>query len=196
LLLAAEVIMAVRNTSLGEKAAADIRAQYPSAKVMVMSCDLSSLQSVKQFAADFKKTGKPCHVLLANAGVMMCPFSLTADGHEMQFGTNHLGHFVLVSELLPVLKKTGTRDEPARVVVLSSASHFRWEFEAGAGTRHTPIGLWYEHVTWPRRMHACVCKMSHLHDLPFHLVQLCSAGDFSWVHPAEAPGMHACMGRP
>jgi NADP-dependent 3-hydroxy acid dehydrogenase YdfG len=68
-LLAAEVIMAVRNTSLGEKAAAEIRAQHPSANITVMSCDLSSLQSVKQFAADFTKTGKPCHVLLANADV-------------------------------------------------------------------------------------------------------------------------------
>jgi NAD(P)-dependent dehydrogenase (short-subunit alcohol dehydrogenase family) len=125
LLLAAEVIMAVRNTSLGEKAAAEIRAQHPSAKVTVMACDLSSLESVKQFAADFKKTGKSCHVLLANAGVMMCPFTQTTDGHEMQFGTNHLGHVVLVSELLSVLKKTGTKEVPARVVVLSSAAHFR-----------------------------------------------------------------------
>jgi NAD(P)-dependent dehydrogenase (short-subunit alcohol dehydrogenase family) len=142
--------MAVRNTSLGERAAADIRAQHPSAKITVMSCDLSSLQSVKQFAADFQKTGKPCHVLLANAGVMMCPFSLTTDGHEMQFGTNHLGHFVLVSELLPVLKKTGTKEVPARVVVLSSAAHFRW---ARRRKRlHGPhMGLLFGCV----RMHTC-----------------------------------------
>jgi NAD(P)-dependent dehydrogenase (short-subunit alcohol dehydrogenase family) len=118
--------MAVRDTARGEEAAAAIRAQHPSAQLTVMACDLSSLKSVQQFAADFKKTGKPCHILLANAGVMMCPFTLTADGHEMQFGTNHLGHFALVTALLPVLKATGQKaGEPARVVVLSSAAHFR-----------------------------------------------------------------------
>lgn len=123
--MCAEVIMAVRNTQLGDKAAADIRARHPNAKLAVMHCDLSSLASVKQFAADFKKTGKPCHVLIANAGVMACPFTLTADGHEMQWGTNHLGHFALVTRLLPVLKSTGQKEGQAtRVVMLSSAAHF------------------------------------------------------------------------
>jgi len=118
--------MAVRDTARGEQAAAAIRTQHPSAKLTVMACDLSSLESVKQFAADFAKTGKPCHILLANAGVMMCPYSVTADGHEMQFGTNHLGHFALVQQLLPVLKATGKQaGQPSRVVVLSSAAHFR-----------------------------------------------------------------------
>jgi NAD(P)-dependent dehydrogenase (short-subunit alcohol dehydrogenase family) len=117
--------MAVRDTARGEEAAAAIRAQHPSAQLTVMACDLSSLKSVQQFAADFKMTGKPCHILLANAGVMMCPFTLTADGHEMQFGTNHLGHFALVTALLPVLKATGQQaGEAARVVVLSSSSHY------------------------------------------------------------------------
>jgi NAD(P)-dependent dehydrogenase (short-subunit alcohol dehydrogenase family) len=90
-----------------------------------MACDLSSLKSVQLFAADFKQTGKPCCILLANAGVMMCPYTLTADGHEMQFGTNHLGHFALITALLPVLKATGQKaGEPARVVVLSSSAHY------------------------------------------------------------------------
>jgi NAD(P)-dependent dehydrogenase (short-subunit alcohol dehydrogenase family) len=118
--------MAVRDTARGEEAAAAIRAQHPSAQLTVMACDLSSLKSVQLFAADFKQTGKPCCILLANAGVMMCPYTLTADGHEMQFGTNHLGHFALITALLPVLKATGQKaGEPARVVVLSSAAHFR-----------------------------------------------------------------------
>lgn len=62
--------MAVRNTALGEAAADSIRAQHPGAKLSVMACDLSSLASVKQFGEDFKQTGKPCHILLANAGVL------------------------------------------------------------------------------------------------------------------------------
>jgi NAD(P)-dependent dehydrogenase (short-subunit alcohol dehydrogenase family) len=123
---AAEVIMAVRDTARGQHAADNICAQHPDAKLTVMQCDLSSLESIKQFGANFKKSKKPCHILLANAGIMMCPFELTADGHEMQFGTNHLGHFALVQQLLPVLKETGKKTgEPARVVVLSSAAHFR-----------------------------------------------------------------------
>eukprot|EP00879_Flechtneria_rotunda_P021713 GHRR01022894.1.p1 GENE.GHRR01022894.1~~GHRR01022894.1.p1 ORF type:complete len:326 (+),score=65.89 GHRR01022894.1:1058-2035(+) len=121
----AAVIMAVRDTSRGETAANSIRAQHPNAKLTVMSCDLSSLASVRKFASDFKATGKPCHVLICNAGVMACPFMTTTDGHEMQFGTNHLGHFLLVNELLPVLKETGkTAGQNSRVVVLSSAAHF------------------------------------------------------------------------
>jgi NAD(P)-dependent dehydrogenase (short-subunit alcohol dehydrogenase family) len=62
---------------------------------------------------------------VAPSGVMACPFKLTSDGHEMHFGTNHLGHFLLVKELLPVLKDTGAKaGSNSRVVVLSSAAHF------------------------------------------------------------------------
>ena len=66
-----------------------------------------------------------CLDLCLLAGVMACPFQLTSDGHEMQFGTNHLGHFLLVKELLPVLKDTGNKAASnSRVVVLSSSAHF------------------------------------------------------------------------
>jgi NAD(P)-dependent dehydrogenase (short-subunit alcohol dehydrogenase family) len=62
----------VRNTELGEKAAAAIRTQHPDAKLAVMACDLSSLKSVKAFAKEFGRSGKPCHVLMCNAGVCVC----------------------------------------------------------------------------------------------------------------------------
>lgn len=64
----AEVIMAVRNPSLGDAAVKDIQTKHPNAKLTVMACDLSSLASVKKFASDFNQTGKPCHVLICNAG--------------------------------------------------------------------------------------------------------------------------------
>eukprot|EP00878_Enallax_costatus_P010798 GHUV01011275.1.p1 GENE.GHUV01011275.1~~GHUV01011275.1.p1 ORF type:complete len:277 (+),score=52.87 GHUV01011275.1:180-1010(+) len=121
----AEVVMAVRNTSLGDAAAKDIQSKHPNAKLTVMACDLSSLASVKKFAEEFKRTGKPCHMLICNAGVMACPYMKTKDGHEMQYGTNHLGHFALVKQLLPVLSDTGAKSGAhSRVVVLSSAAHF------------------------------------------------------------------------
>jgi len=117
--------MAVRDTARGEQAAAAICTQHPSAKLTVMACDLSSLASVRSFCEAFLKLDKPCHILMANAGIMACPFSRTADGHEMQFGTNHLGHFALVQQLLPVLKTTGQQaGQPSRVVILSSGAHF------------------------------------------------------------------------
>ena len=66
----ADVFMAVRNTKLGNAAAESIRSAHPGAKVTVMACDLSSLASVRSFAQEFRKTGKPSHVLICNAGML------------------------------------------------------------------------------------------------------------------------------
>lgn len=68
----AEVVIAVRDTARGEAAAADIRAKHPGAQLRVMACDLSSLASVQRFAAEYAASGKPCHVLIANAGARAC----------------------------------------------------------------------------------------------------------------------------
>lgn len=107
----------------------------------MIQCDLSSLKSVKSFAADFTKSGKQCHVLIANAGVMSYPFALSADNHELIFSTNHLGHFLLVNELLPVLKRTGKESGAnSRVVVLSSSAHFQpYKAEVGGPIRFDAI---------------------------------------------------------
>lgn len=64
------------------------QASVPDARVSLLPLDLSSLASVKAAADEFKKSKRPLHILMLNAGVMACPFSTTADGHEMQFGTN------------------------------------------------------------------------------------------------------------
>jgi NAD(P)-dependent dehydrogenase (short-subunit alcohol dehydrogenase family) len=121
----ADVIIAVRDVGKGQAAADSIRGRHPGAKVSVMSLDLSSLASVRQFAADWKATGKPLHLLICNAGVMACPYMQSADGHELQFATNHLGHFLLVDLLKPALvSSAAAAGAPGRVVVLSSAAHF------------------------------------------------------------------------
>ncbi|NEY72794.1 SDR family NAD(P)-dependent oxidoreductase [Bacillus mesophilus] len=118
----ANVILAVRNLSKGEEAKQFIISQTKtefSSRLVVMSLDLGDLQSIKRFAESFQATYNQLHMLINNAGVMVPPFSKTKDGFELQFGTNHLGHFALTGLLLPVLKKT----EDARIITLSSIAH-------------------------------------------------------------------------
>ncbi|GAA3732258.1 SDR family oxidoreductase [Plantactinospora mayteni] len=101
----AEVIMPVRNPRKGEAAVAKIRERYPRAVVSLRDLDLSSLRSVAALGAALLGDNRPIHILLNNAGVMTPPDrQITADGFELQFGTNHLGHFALVSHLLPLLR--------------------------------------------------------------------------------------------
>ena len=85
--------------------------------VELVEADLASLKSVRRAADELLAQGKPFDVIIANAGVMACPQGKTADGFETQFGTNHLGHFVFVNKLIPLLKPG------ARIVTLSSAGH-------------------------------------------------------------------------
>ena len=85
--------------------------------VALVEADLASLASVRKAASEILAQGKPFDVIIANAGVMACPRGKTADGFETQFGTNHLGHFVFVNRLVPLLKAGG------RIATLSSAGH-------------------------------------------------------------------------
>jgi retinol dehydrogenase-12 len=115
----ATVVLACRDLERGRAAIADIQAQTPSAEVRVMRLDLASLQSVRDFAAAFVAEYPRLDVLIENAGVSTGSRQLTADGFEMDFGVNHLGHFLLTTLLLPTLKASA----PSRVVVVSSSVH-------------------------------------------------------------------------
>ena len=115
----AAVTLAVRDTAKGEKAAADVRAAAPNADLEVMALDLASLTSVRSFAETFAASHGRLDMLINNAGVMAIPRRTTADGFEMQFGTNHLGHFALTGLLLPLLLTTPA----ARIVTVSSGAH-------------------------------------------------------------------------
>ncbi|KAG9349355.1 hypothetical protein JZ751_027798, partial [Albula glossodonta] len=86
--------------------------------------DLASLKSIRQFVQKFKDRGLPLHVLVNNAGVMLVPERKTEDGFELHFGLNYLGHFLLTNLLLDTLKKSGTADSCARIVTVSSATHY------------------------------------------------------------------------
>lgn len=112
----AEVIIAVRSINKGEKARQTILRDNPSGNVTVMYLDLADLSSVRKFAAEFKQRYNSLNILINNAGVMVPPYKKTAEGFELQFGTNHLGHFVLTAELLPLLNVI----PGSRIVTLSS----------------------------------------------------------------------------
>lgn len=115
----ARVTMAVRDLDKGTAAMEEIRSVVPDAQLDLRPLDLASLASVRTFADAFLEDHDTLDVLIANAGVMACPYGTTADGFELQWGTNHVGHFLLVTRLLPALVAAGG----ARVVLLSSAGH-------------------------------------------------------------------------
>jgi NAD(P)-dependent dehydrogenase (short-subunit alcohol dehydrogenase family) len=112
------VVMACRNPEKATAARDRILADKPSGKVEVAALDLSDLESVARFAQTFSKQHGKLDLLINNAGVMVPPFGRTKQGFELQFGTNHLGHFALTSHLLPLLEKT----PGARIVVVSSTA--------------------------------------------------------------------------
>jgi len=114
----ADLVLPVRNLDKGERAVREIRALAPSADIQLLPLDLSSLQSVADLAQSLLSTGRPVNVLINNAGVMSPPNrQTTADGFELQWGTNHLAHFALTARLLPLLSAGR-----ARVTTQSSVS--------------------------------------------------------------------------
>ena len=115
----ASVIIAVRNLEKGNKALAKIIQQNKDADVRVMELDLANLASVNNFAENFQKNYSRLDLLINNAGVMIPPYSKTTDGFELQFGTNHLGHFALTGQLLKLLIST----KASRIVNVSSGAH-------------------------------------------------------------------------
>ncbi len=115
----ARVVLAVRSEKKGQVAMDAILREVPQAAVETMPLDLADLRSVKQFAEDLCRKVQALDLLINNAGVMATPYLTTADGFELQFGTNHLGHFALTGRLFPLLRQT----PGARVVTVSSAAH-------------------------------------------------------------------------
>jgi NAD(P)-dependent dehydrogenase (short-subunit alcohol dehydrogenase family) len=115
----ATVILAVRNLKKGNAAAEKILIQHPNADVKVMELDLANLESVRNSAAEFRSQFSRLDLLINNAGVMMPPYSKTEDGFELQFGTNHLGHFALTGLLFDLIKATSG----SRIVNVSSSGH-------------------------------------------------------------------------
>ena len=122
----ATVVMGCRSLSRGNQAADDIKsATGNSDRVVVRQLDLGSLKSIHAFAKGFLEEFSKLHILVNNAGIMFCAYTLTEDGFEQQFGVNHLGHFALTNLLLPRMKESGPG---GRIVNLTSVGHILFTY--------------------------------------------------------------------
>lgn len=123
----AELILPVRNPAKGDAARRTILRSAPAATVHLAALDLSSLESVAALGAQLRADGDPIHLLINNAGVMTPPERQeTADGFELQFGTNHLGHVALVSHLLPLLR-AGRARVTSQVSIAANRGAINWD---------------------------------------------------------------------
>ena len=123
----AEVVMPVRNQAKGQAAAQRIRERTPAAKLDVRTLDLSELASVADAATELLREGRPIDILINNAGVMTPPTrQVTEDGFELQFATNHLGHFALTARLLPLLQ-TARAHVTTQVSVAANENAVHWD---------------------------------------------------------------------
>ncbi|MBL0747842.1 SDR family oxidoreductase [Nocardioides baculatus] len=154
----AEVLLPVRNRAKGEAAAATIRSDVPGARLVLHDLDLSSLDSVATLGERLVSEGEPIHLLVNNAGVMTPPERRsTADGFELQLGTNHLGHFALVGRLLPLLRAGRARvTTQASVAARRGAIHWddlSWErsYDPMAAYRQSKIACGLFGVELSRR---------------------------------------------
>nr|BAE99458.1 hypothetical protein [Arabidopsis thaliana] len=157
------VVMAVRNTDSGAKVKEDIVKQVPGAKLDVMELDLSSMQSVRKFASEYKSTGLPLNLLINNAGIMACPFMLSKDNIELQFATNHLGHFLLTKLLLDTMKSTSRESKrEGRIVNLSSEAH---RFSYPEGVRFDKINDKSSYSSMRAYGQSKLCNVLHANEL-------------------------------
>ncbi|XP_027860890.1 retinol dehydrogenase 12-like [Xiphophorus couchianus] len=115
----ARIVMACRDMERAEEARTDILEDTGNENIIIRKLDLSDTKSIRAFAQIINKEEKQVNILINNAGIMMCPYSKTVDGFEMQFGVNHLGHVLLTYLLLDLIKCSA----PARIVVVASVAH-------------------------------------------------------------------------
>ena len=172
----ATVVIAVRSLEKGNAAADKIRVQNKGADVKVLKLDLADLASVGKFAEEFKKNYARLDLLINNAGVMTPPFSKTKDGFELQFGTNHLGHFALTAHLLDILTNT----VGARIVNVTSSAH-----RLG--------GLNFDDLAWEKRRYKAIraysdSKLANVY-FTFELDRKLKENNFDLLTTAVHPGL-------
>ncbi|KAK4283060.1 hypothetical protein QN277_000059 [Acacia crassicarpa] len=125
------VVVGIRDIKAGGEIKEAMIRDNSKAKIDVMELDLSSLESVRNFSKQFNSCGLPLNILINNAGTMATPFKLSKDNIELQFATNHIGHFLLTNLLLDTMKQTATEHrKEGRIVNVSSRRH-RFSYPEG-----------------------------------------------------------------
>ncbi|XWS49962.1 hypothetical protein CRYUN_Cryun12cG0047500 [Craigia yunnanensis] len=161
------VVMAVRNVDAGRNAKEAILRAIPGAKIDVMELDLSLMASIRKFAAEYQSSSLPLNLLINNAGVMATPFMLSHDNIELQFATNHLGHFLLTNLLLENMKNTARKsNREGRIVNLSSEGH---RFAYREGIRFDKINDESSYQCWFAYGQSKLANILHAKELAKHL---------------------------
>lgn len=138
----ADVILAVRSSEKGAAAVKRVRRELPDASLRVRVLDLASLESIASFAAVIVAEGRPLDILINNAGVMAPPQrGTTADGFELQFGSNHLGPFALTAQLLPILRSAGKPRVTSTSSLAARAGRISWD-DLQSKKRYIPFGAY------------------------------------------------------
>ena len=157
-----EIFLAARTPSKAEAAIAEVKKAVPNSRVSFLQLDLTSFAAVKKAADEFKSRSNRLDILINNAGIMAVPWSMTEDGYEIQFGTNHMGHALLTKLLMPTLLKTA--EEPGsdvRVVNLSSEGH---QMAPGPGIVYKQVEL-EKWATWRRYGQSKLANILHAREL-------------------------------
>lgn len=161
------VVMGVRNMDAGKEVKDKIVQELPAAKVDAMELDLSSMASVRKFASEYKASNRPLNLLINNAGVMATPFTLSKDNIELQFATNHLGHFLLTHLLLDTMKKTSRESgREGRIVNVSSEAH---RFPYSEGIRFDRLNDSKGYSSWCAYGQSKLANILHANQLTKHL---------------------------
>ncbi|XP_029985401.1 polyprenol dehydrogenase isoform X4 [Sphaeramia orbicularis] len=177
--LGMHVIIAGNETEEGLSAAQKMNDDRGEGQAEFVFLDLTSLKSVRHFADSFKRRGLPLHVLVNNAGTMLVPERQTEDGLEFHLCLNYLGHFLLTNLLLDLLKTSGRQGRCARVVNMSSATHYAGEVHLDDLNRRT---CYSSHGAYSQSKLALVL-------FTYRLQELLTAGGFAVTANAVDPGM-------
>ncbi|CAI0417264.1 unnamed protein product [Linum tenue] len=190
----AHVVMAVRNVEAGKKLKESILKEIPSAKIDVMQLELSSMASVRKFATEYIDSCLSLNILINNAGIMAPPFSLSPDGIELQFATNHVGHFLLTHLLLDTMKKTAREsNREGRIVIVSSDGH---KFAYSEGIRFDKINNEAEYNCYRAYGQSKVANILHAKELARRLkvTKLMIQGAATQIYVALHPQVKGVSG--
>jgi NAD(P)-dependent dehydrogenase (short-subunit alcohol dehydrogenase family) len=187
------VTISVRSAEKGNEAVHHVKLACPQANISYLTMELASLDSVKNFASAYLALKIPLHLLVNNAGIMNTPYQMTVDGFEAQFQVNHLSHFLLTHQLLPLLKDTGG----GRVINLSSRAHMRQSKPLDMNAVKTETPATYD--GWGSYGRSKLCNILFARSLAKKFPLKASNVTFNALHPGlvdtgllkTAPGLSA-----